>query len=246
MEEEEEPFQTLTIQRQAEVEEDEPVQTLLVQRQTAPEGEWLQRHGYGKPGLAPATAAIIRHPAAGHPIPVGVRQRIEPHIGADLSGVRVHTDASASRAASSLSARAFTHRQHIFLHRTESSSDVRLMAHEATHVVQQGAAPVQRQPAISPASQAVQTLLPSFVLEEINDYARYIPGYTLFTVIIGFNPLTGEAVERNAINLLEGLKGLTPFGTICRRPLHGSRGNWHGSICPSPASSKPWRRPGMR
>ena len=56
------------------------------------------------------------------------------------------------------------------------------------------------------AIQDFRTILPSI--------ARHIPGYTLFTVVIGFNPLTGEDVDRNAINLLEGLMGLVPGGTF--------------------------------
>jgi hypothetical protein len=35
---------------------------------------------------------------------------------------------------------------------------------------------------------------------------------TLFTVIIGYNPLTSSNVDRNAINLLQGLMELVPFG----------------------------------
>ncbi|PSN11453.1 hypothetical protein C7271_24610 [filamentous cyanobacterium CCP5] len=81
----------------------------------------------------------MRHPGPGSPLPASTRRRIEPHVGANLSGVRVHSDASTHRATSSLQARAFTHRNHIFLNRAESSSDLALMAHESTHVVQQGA-----------------------------------------------------------------------------------------------------------
>lgn len=211
--EEEEPIQRST----AEEEEEESVQ-----RKTEKEEDEkpIQRKGAGQPTVSPATAATIRSPGAGSPLPSSVRSRVEPHVGANLSGVRVHTGPSAHRAAASLNARAFTHGSNIFLNRAESSSNVGLMAHEATHVVQQGAAPVQRQPVgqghppihfHSPPS--VQRLLPSIILNELDDYARQIPGYTLFTVIIGFNPLTGEGVDRNATNLLAGLMGLVPFGT---------------------------------
>lgn len=98
------------------------------------------------PAVTPATARAIRQPGAGQPLPRSVRNRIEPHVGADLGHVRVHQDAPAQRAADSLQARAFTHGSHIFLNRRESTQNVWLMAHEATHVVQQGAAPVQRAP----------------------------------------------------------------------------------------------------
>jgi phage-related protein len=227
-----------TIQRLAEEDQDvlqrqtleeAPVQRLeedqdVLQRQTLDETP-VQRQGNGQPAVSARTAATIRNPGTGAPLPASTRRRIEPHVGANLSGVRVHSDANAHRAANSLQARAFTHGQHIFLNRSESSHNLSLMAHEATHVVQQGAAPIQRQPSIqrvpaiehSPKGSShppeIQRFIPDAVLEELADYARYIPGYTLFTVIIGYDPLRGVDVERNATNLLEGLMGLVPFGT---------------------------------
>ncbi|WP_437310854.1 eCIS core domain-containing protein [Sorangium sp. So ce388] len=91
------------------------------------------------PGLQAAGDGV---PLAGH-----VRARVEPVLGADLGHVRVHNDPAARDAAWSLYAKAFTHRNHIFLGPGQSSEDVELLAHEATHVVQQsggGAAPIQR------------------------------------------------------------------------------------------------------
>ncbi len=99
--------------------------------------EPIQRRGTGQPQVSAATAATVRSPGLGSPLPTAVRHRIEPHVGANLSGVRVHTDRSAHRAAASLNARAFTHGPHIFLNHYESSHNVGLMAHESTHVIQQ-------------------------------------------------------------------------------------------------------------
>jgi hypothetical protein len=168
------------------------------------------------PGIGPGSARVasrLHTPGVGTPISPHVRANIEPVLGSDLSNVRVHSDTSARETATSLHARAFTHRSDIWLGPNESAHDVRLMAHEATHVVQQGAAASQRH-AAPPAADTVQRLLPSWILEGIADYARHIPGWTLFTVIIGFNPLTSAAVERTPINLLGGLMGLVPFGTV--------------------------------
>jgi hypothetical protein len=60
--------------------------------------------------------------------------------------------------------------------------------------------------AVLNAIKELRNLLPSL--------ARHVPGYTLFTVIIGFNPLSGDEVERNAMSLLEGFMALVPFGTF--------------------------------
>lgn len=106
------------------------------------------------PAAAPAERSSAEQAARpcgdeGEPLSPRVRTRIEPLLGADLAEVRVHTGSAAEAAAERLQARAFTHGNHISLAADQSAEDLQLMAHEATHVVQQGresAAPeVQRQ-----------------------------------------------------------------------------------------------------
>lgn len=208
-EEEETAVQAHPIQRQEE-EEETAVQTHPIQRQEEEE-ETVQGFRGGVPRVPTATEAIIQNPGSGSPIPRSIRPRLEQRLGANLGHVQVHSDARAQRAAASIQARAFTHGSHIFLGPRESRGDVRLLAHESTHVVQQGAA-AAFSPALLRTTPQVQRL-PDFITNELASYARHIPGYTLFTVIIGFNPLTGSRVERTAVNLLQGLMGLVPFGT---------------------------------
>jgi hypothetical protein len=66
---------------------------------------------------------------------------MEPALGADFSGVRVHADAGADALNQSLQARAFTTGQDVFFrqgaYNPGSSSGRELLAHELTHVVQQ-------------------------------------------------------------------------------------------------------------
>jgi len=223
--EEEDPIQRST------KEDEEPVQ-----RQTEEEEDEkpIQRKGAGQPTVSPATAATIRSPGTGSPLPSSVRSRVEPHVGANLSGVRVHTGPSAHRAAASLNARAFTHGSNIFLNRAESSSNVGLMAHEATHVVQQGAAPVQRQPL--PAGRPVIQRKPiaSAHAPEIQreatapstlaEYASQIRGYRLFTFIIGYDPARGVNVAPSAIELVQAVLELGgEFGDAIFRKLQDYR-----------------------
>jgi hypothetical protein len=54
-----------------------------------------------------------------------------------MSNVRIHSNDVAQNAAKSLHARAFTHQNNIFLGGGQSEYDLRLMAHEGTHVLQQ-------------------------------------------------------------------------------------------------------------
>lgn len=84
-------------------------------------------------------AEAIRNRGAGEPLSPHVRDRLESGLGADLSEVRVHSDGHAHAANRGLRARAFTHKNHIWLGAGQSQSDLKLMAHEVAHTVQQGA-----------------------------------------------------------------------------------------------------------
>jgi hypothetical protein len=104
----------------------------------------VQRAGAAMPPITDAVATAVQSPGPGQPLPSPTLNRIEPYLGADLSGVRIHADSAAGRAANSLQARAFTHGNDIFLGKNESPSDIGLMAHEATHVIQQRGGAITR------------------------------------------------------------------------------------------------------
>ncbi|MUG97774.1 DUF4157 domain-containing protein [Scytonema sp. UIC 10036] len=178
----------------------------------------LMRQADGSPTPTPKNLETSLQQARGNgsPLNANTRTEMEGAFDADFSRVQIHTGREAATLNKSLGARAFTHGNEIFFnsgeYQPQSQQGRHLLAHELTHTLQQGAS-IQRKPVISSTSNDVQMLLPDFILEEANDYARNIPGYVLFTVIIEYNPLTGNRVERNAINLLEGFMGLVPFGT---------------------------------
>ena len=73
----------------------------------------------------------------GSPLSKNMRSRIEPVVKTNLAHVRVHNDAAAHEAAHELHAKAFTHKNHIYLGKNQDPEDLKLMAHEATHVLQQ-------------------------------------------------------------------------------------------------------------
>jgi hypothetical protein len=158
---EEEPLQTKQpvgfrrIQRQAPLEqEEESLQTQALgahealARQALPdEEEPLQRRGDGTGGGQVSTEVEDAiHGLAGRGAPLGepVRDFMEPRFGADFSAVRVHTDAAAQLLARAVSAQAFTVGRNVVFgagqYAPDTSSGRRLIAHELTHVVQQGAA----------------------------------------------------------------------------------------------------------
>jgi hypothetical protein len=106
--------------------------------------------GRGGPLHTDLAAQQIQARGAGEPLAPSVRTRLERTIGVDLGAVRVHADAGAQAASKALRAKAFTHRNHIFLGAGRSPHDVGLMAHESTHVLQQRALE-RRPPAAAPA-----------------------------------------------------------------------------------------------
>jgi|GEM_PF-6577692 len=93
-------------------------------------------------------SAINHAKGSGRPLDAGLQGSMEQAMGADFSGVRVHADSNADILNRSLSARAFTTGQDIFFrqgaYQPSSQGGRELLAHELTHVIQQGSGIVQR------------------------------------------------------------------------------------------------------
>jgi len=89
-----------------------------------------------------AQAQIDNLKGGGQPLSPSLRAYFEPRFGHDFSGVRLHTDANGASAAQSVNAKAFTLGTDVAFasgqYSPETSSGKRLLAHELTHVVQQG------------------------------------------------------------------------------------------------------------
>ncbi len=125
------------------------VEDLDVQRKksSAPEEELLdslQRDASSEGSLSAATeSSIQRMRGRGRPLPDATRSHMQSRMGRDLGSVRIHSGGEASAAARALGARAFTVGNDVFFgageYRPESRPGQRLLAHELTHVVQQGA-----------------------------------------------------------------------------------------------------------
>jgi len=157
-EKKEEPVQELALQRKEEEEKkEEPVQELALQRKEEEEKkeEPVQSKAVSSGPSAPsvmhsAAAGAIRGRGPGEPMKPSTRHTLESRMGVDLSDVRVHSDSSAQESAGALKAKAFTHKQHIWLGRGQSQDDVHLMTHETSHVLQQDGV-VRKKPIIQRA-----------------------------------------------------------------------------------------------
>ena len=189
------------------------------------------------PAVAPPNRplqTVAKPPASGgEPLPEAVRQDMESRFGADFSAVRIHRDARAAQASRALNAAAFTVGNQIHFGAGQfnpSSSEGReLLAHELTHTIQQGAAPqAQRQIQRSPAPAinqhsplAAQRLGLGDALDFFAEHANFIPGFRLFTLVLGRNPINMQAVDRSPGNLLRALVELLPGGALITRALDG-------------------------
>jgi hypothetical protein len=99
------------------------------------------------------SARINALKSGGSPLPSATQAFFESRFGADFSNVRVHTGSEAEGTASAINARAYTSGRHIVFgagqYAPNSRTGQHLLAHELTHVVQQGAASAE---AIAPSS----------------------------------------------------------------------------------------------
>lgn len=126
-----------------------------VQKEAAPEGEekvQSKSESNGTPTTGNLPTRLDSSKGKGQALSPNVRSSMESSIGADFSGVRVHTDQEAVQMNKDLNAQAFTHGSDIYFNEgkydTGSSEGKHLLAHELTHTVQQGASgeSIQRKP----------------------------------------------------------------------------------------------------
>src|SRR5216684_371288 len=184
--------------------------------------------------------------APGQPMAPHIQEAIERSFHVDVGAVRVHTSPEAQRAARELSARAFTYGSDIFLGSGEHPTDLGLMAHETAHVVQQqsvasnqrwssdrsdrfereadrAADAVQHGQSFAVSERVttpkVQRLGISDALDYFADAAYNIPGYRMFTILLGVNPINMEHVERNGPNLLRAIIEFIPGGKLITQAL---------------------------
>ncbi|NEQ77116.1 MAG: DUF4157 domain-containing protein [Okeania sp. SIO2C9] len=128
----------------------------MVQREGMEEGVLFRRavvnrmDGYaGGDATGELETAIEGARGSGQHLDPGWQAKMGQAMGADFSGVRVHTDSQSDRLNQSIQAKAFTTGQDVFFRQGAYEPGIRggqeLIAHELTHVVQQNGGVVQRQ-----------------------------------------------------------------------------------------------------
>lgn len=124
----------------------EPDITPMVQRSAAGPGDGPTTAMSAGAHTSAATVddAVATPRSAGRPLTRDLRAFFEPRFGTDFGAVRIHNGPWAESATRSLSARAYTLGNHLVFGKGEykpgTDAGRRLLAHELTHVVQQGKA----------------------------------------------------------------------------------------------------------
>jgi len=211
----------------------------------------LQRSPQQTAGWAQSAPPALRL-SGGQPLNAPLRRRLEKSFGADLGGVLVHDDTQAAMKADRLGAKAFAIGSNIVLGSGASADDVGLMAHEAAHTLQQrSGGPLQRftsgrtgdaheieaqraseaavrgesfavQQQTSPRAQGFLGIDLPNPLNWLADKANIIPGFRMFTIILGVNPINMSSVARSAANILRALIELLPGGGLITQALDNS------------------------
>ncbi|SFP20026.1 DUF4157 domain-containing protein [Variovorax sp. 770b2] len=168
--------------------------------------------------------------SVGQPLPRHLKHDMEPRFGADFSAVRVHTGDAAARASRRLNAAAFTVGHEVFFGRDRfapgSIEGRGLIAHELTHTIQQGGA---AQPGTAHRSvdttvrvrsePQVQRLGVQDALDYFAGKADSIPGFSMFALVLGMNPINGRAVDRSPANVFRALVRFVPGGDLIVKAL---------------------------
>ena len=222
-----------TMQRQVATEEKDTIQTQVEQK----EDNTVQRKADDQSNLSENVAADIKGGmATGTPLPLGVRRFMEPRFQADFSGVKIHADDNAAKLNKQVNAQAFAMGNHIFFGKDkfqpETDEGKELIAHELTHTIQQGGAEqgdngqetdtVQRREAVTVTQQSstqIQRLGVSDALDYFAEQAYHIPGFRMFTIVIGVNPINMSPADRSAANILRAIVEFLPGGNLITRAL---------------------------
>jgi len=93
-------------------------------------------------GHDPVSSGVLKFNEAGRPLPDSTRSFFEPRFARSFGDVRIHTSSQAAESARELNAHAYTRGSSIVFangqYAPETDRGRRLLAHELTHVVQQG------------------------------------------------------------------------------------------------------------
>lgn len=161
-----------------------------------------RRQAMASRGVSPdLESAINSKRGSGQPLEEGLQRSMGQAMGADFSGVRVHTDSQSDQLNQSIQARAFTTGQDVFFqkgaYQPKSQVGQELIAHELTHVIQQNST-VQRHPSITSSGKEIvqRALERKDAIDLVQQYQRTL-GNTQITGEVEINKKSarGSAIQ---------------------------------------------------
>lgn len=194
---------------------------------------------------APGAGSVSRVPpfvhdvvsSPGRPLDAATRSFMEPRFGHDFSKVRIHTDAKAAESADAVNAHAYTVGRDIVFAQGRYSTGAQsrqLLAHELTHVVQQGSGESTAAQSIGPENDAYE--------HEAESVANHIAGANSAATLrrIESPGLVRRAAIHSGRILDEGTCADLVAGSkwICCDPEKGMKRSGkttdiEGTVCPS-------------
>lgn len=130
-------------------EEEEEMQMKPMIQRMGPEEEEMQMKSIMRSGSGTVQASadlesqLSGSKGGGRELPQNTQEEMGQSFGADFSNVRVHTGSEASQMSQGIQAQAFTHGSDVYFnegkYNPDSGEGKKLLAHELTHTIQQGA-----------------------------------------------------------------------------------------------------------
>jgi hypothetical protein len=216
MEEEEEEAQPKReaadreVQRQPVQEEEEPLQMQAEEEEEAVQTK--TQHSQSTTASPRFYNQLAGSKGSGSPLQRSTQAEMSSGIGADFSNVRIHTDSRAAEMSQSIQAKAFTVGNHIYFNKGEynpqHAEGKRLLAHELTHTVQQGAVQrkvIQRDPPSSGGATTPQSSTPAR-----SSGGSAAPGNPLARAVTGLlrDQLSNSSMRGHLSSLGTALQGL--------------------------------------
>ncbi len=175
-----------SIQRNEEEEDKLAMKPDSIQRNEMEEDDTIQGNGLKGGTVTPEFETQLQQAkSGGQPLQPELQTKMGAAMGADFSGVKVHTDAQSDQLNKSIQAKAFTTGQDVFFKQGEYNPSSRvgqqLIAHELTHVVQQNGSEIKQQSSTNSSVQAKTLSNESQILRKQGDQntSQYKTGQSL-------------------------------------------------------------------
>lgn len=176
MGEEEEPLQMMTDEEEPiqKMEEEEPVQMMHEEEEVQAKSE----SSTTSTASQQLSTKVQQRKGRGKPLPENTRSEMENAFGADFSTVNIHTDTDAVQLNKELGAQAFTNGKDVYFntgkYRPETNAGKHLLAHELTHVVQQGGEKIQPKGKNEGGNRIIQAKCESSIPKDCFSYGAWL------------------------------------------------------------------------